>query len=159
MEAYSVLPFTLSGHRLAVPVQNVLKVLPALLSTPLPGAPDTVRGLVNVRGQLLPLIDLARRFGWESAQQSLWQPFVWLKSSRRELLLAVQSVEPVCSYQAADFSPAPDPRVPSAMLRGVVRTADGMLLIQDVEKVLSAADEECLANALAEHGGTFDENG
>ncbi|GEM_PF-3296769 len=45
------------------------------------------------------------------------------------------------------------------MLRGVVRTADGMLLIQDVEKVLSAADEECLANALAEHGGTFDENG
>src|SRR5690606_26473781 len=95
---------TLSGHRLAVPVQNVLKVLPALLSTPLPGAPDTVRGLVNVRGQLLPVIDLARRFGWESPQQSLWQPFVWLKSSRRELLLAVQSVEPVCSYQAADCS-------------------------------------------------------
>lgn len=159
MEAYSVLPFTLSGHQLAVPVQDVLKVLPALLCTPLPGAPDTVRGLVNVRGQLLPVIDLARRFGWDSPQRSLWQPFVWLKSSRRELLLAVQSVEPVRSYQTADFSPAPDPTVPSEMLRGVVRTADGMLLIQDVEKVLSAADEECLAVALAQHGGTLDAYG
>lgn len=159
METFSVLPFTLSGHQLAVPVQDVLKVLPALLSTPLPGAPDTVRGLVNVRGQLLPVIDLACRFGWDSPQRALWQPFVWLKSSRRELLLAVQTVEPVRSYQAADFSPAPDPTVPSEMLRGVVRTADGMLLIQDVEKVLSAADEECLAVALAEHGGTLDANG
>jgi len=113
---------------------------------------------VNVHGQLLPVVDLARRFGWASPQRSLWQPFIWLKSSRRELLLAVQAVEPVRSYQAADFSPAPDPTVPSDLLRGVVRTADGMLLIQDVEKVLSATDEECLARAMAQHGGAFDDH-
>ena len=158
MQASSVLTFTIAGQQLAVPLEHVLKVLPALLSTPLPGAPDTVSGLVNVHGQLIPVVDLARRFGWTSPERSLWQPFIWLKTSRRELLLAVEWVEAVRSYVAGDFSVAPDPIVPSDLLCGVVRTADGMLLIQDVEKLLSSSDEQCLALALAQHHGAFSEN-
>ncbi|MCY1275310.1 CheW-like domain protein [compost metagenome] len=148
MDRYFVLPFWLAGQHLAVSLDSVVRVLPALLWTPLPGAPDTVFGLVNVRGQVLPVVDLARRFAWPSATPTLWQPFLWLKTQQRELLVPVEAVEAAASCAAEDFSPAPHPQVPSALLKGVVRTAEGLLLIQDVEQVLSDADEERLAEAL-----------
>lgn len=150
MDRFLVLPFWLAGQHLAVPLDSVVRVLPALAYTPLPGAPDTVFGLVNVRGQLLPVVDLALRFAWPAALlSSLWQPFLWLKTQQRELLVPVEAVEAAVSCSIADFSAASRPDVPSAILKGVVRTGDGLLLIQDVEQVLSDADEQRLAAALA----------
>lgn len=156
MDRYQVLPFWLAEQPLAVALEQVVRVLPALQSMPLPGAPETICGLVNVRGQLLPVVDLARRFGWVMPALSLWQPFIWLRTSKRDLLLPVQRVAPVSSYAREDFTPAPDPRVPSNLLLGAVRSADGLLLIQDVEQLLSQADEARLSELLANGGGNFD---
>ncbi len=156
MDRFLVLPFWLAGQHLAVPLDSVVRVLPALTYTPLPGAPDTVFGLVNVRGQLLPVVDLALRFAWPAAMlSSLWQPFIWLKTRQRELLVPVEAVEVAVSCAIEDFSATPHPQVPSAIFRGVVRTGDGLLLIQDIEQVLSDTDEERLTAALAagaQHG-------
>ncbi|TWC29957.1 purine-binding chemotaxis protein CheW [Pseudomonas sp. SJZ079] len=148
MDRYLVLPFWLSGQHLAVALDQVVRVLPALRSTPLPGAPESICGLANVRGRLLPVVDLARRFGWPAPALTLWQPFIWLTSSKRELLLPVEQVEAVSACAAADFTPAPDPRVPSSLLRGVLRSAEGLLLIQDVEQLLSDTDEARLVELL-----------
>ncbi|WP_324734376.1 chemotaxis protein CheW [Pseudomonas paeninsulae] len=156
MDRYEMLPFWLAEQRLAVTLDQVVRVLPALQTTPLPGAPETVCGLVNVRGKLLPVVDLARRFGWSTPALSLWQPFIWLRSSTRELLLPVARVESVFSAVAEDFIPAPDPRVPSNLLRGVLRTREGLLLIQDVEQLLSDNDELQLAALLTDDGRLAD---
>jgi purine-binding chemotaxis protein CheW len=156
MDRYVMLPFWLAEQRLAVTLDQVVRVLPALQTTPLPGAPETVCGLVNVRGKLLPVVDLARRFGWATPALSLWQPFIWLRSSTRELLLPVARVESVFSGVAEDFIPAPDPRVPSSLLRGVLRTREGLLLIQDVEQLLSDNDESQLAALLTDDGRLAD---
>jgi purine-binding chemotaxis protein CheW len=156
MDRFVMLPFWLAEQRLAVTLEQVVRVLPALQATPLPGAPEAVCGLVNVRGKLLPVVDLARRFGWVPPVLGLWQPFIWLRSSTRELLLPVERVESVCSGAAEDFIPAPDPRVPSSLLRGVLRTREGLLLIQDVEQLLSASDEVQLAALLTDDGRLAD---
>ncbi|QLC72326.1 purine-binding chemotaxis protein CheW [Pseudomonas sp. LPB0260] len=156
MDRYLVLPFWLSGQHLAVALDQVVRVLPALQSTPLPGAPETICGLANVRGKLLPVVDLARRFGWKTPELTLWQPFIWLTSSTRELLLPVDQVEAVLACSAEDFTATPDPRVPSSLLRGVVRSSDGLLLIQDVELLLSDADEQRLDALLATQEGRLD---
>lgn len=158
MDRYLVLPFWLAGQHLAVALETVVRVLPALICTPLPGAPNGVLGLVNVHGQLLPVVDLAQRFTWPAPPPTLWQPFLWLKTQHRELVIPVESVETVHSCATQDFVPAPHPQIPSTFFKGVVRTAEGLLLIQDVEQVLCDADEEHLAAALAAHGSTADES-
>src|SRR5690606_390400 len=122
------------------PVDYVRRVLPALLCTPLPGAPATVRGLVRIGDEVLPVVDLARRFSWVSSAGSLWQPFIWLKTSRRELILSAETVEAVASYESSAVVPIPDPSLPTNFLEGVVRTSEGLLLIQDVERLLSLDD-------------------
>ncbi|NQD93236.1 chemotaxis protein CheW [Pseudomonas sp. CrR25] len=159
MDRYQVLPFWLAGQHLAVALEQVVRVLPALQSTPLPGAPETISGLVNVRGNLLPVVNLAQRFGWSAPPLALWQPFIWLRSSKRDLLLPVERVEAVSACAAADFTSAPDPRVPSSLLRGVMRSADGLLLIQDVEQLLSETDEGRLQELLSSEEGAYDAAG
>jgi purine-binding chemotaxis protein CheW len=152
MVSFSVLPFRLAGQHLAVPLDNVIRVIPALQCTPLPGAPQTVLGLANVRGQIVPVVDLARRFAWPAAPLGLWQPFLWLRSRTRDLLVPVERVETATQCCVADLFEATQPQVPSEMLRGVLRTEEGMLLIQDVEQVLSDADEAELQRALDASG-------
>lgn len=148
MDRFSVLPFRLAGQQLAVPLENVIRVIPALKCTPLPGAPQTVLGLVNLRGQMVPVIDLARCFAWPSPPLALWQPFLWLRSSHRDLLAPVEAVETACEFIADHLFDADRPQVPSQRIRGVLRTDEGMLLIQDVEQLLSDAEEQQLQHAL-----------
>lgn len=152
MDRLSVLPFRLAGQHLAVPLENVIRVIPALQCLPLPGAPPTVLGLANLRGQVVPVVDLARRFAWPATSVGLWQPFIWLRSRTRELLIPVERVDTATECEPADVIPADQPQVPSERVRGVLRTATGMLLIQDVEQVLSDADEAELQRALDARG-------
>ncbi|QVM87460.1 chemotaxis protein CheW [Pseudomonas lalucatii] len=156
MDRQLVLPFGLSDQRLAIALEQVVRVLPALRVTPCL-EPPSILGLANIRGQLLPVVDLARRFGWVATAPSLWQPFIWLTSSTRELLLPVARVETASIYAAEDFTAAPDPRVPSTLLRGVVRSGDGLLLIQDVEQLLSDEDEGRLDALLTARAGGLDD--
>lgn len=148
MDRFSVLPFRLAGQQLAVPLDNVIRVIPALKCTPLPGAPQTVLGLVNLRGQMVPVIDLARCFAWPTPPLTLWQPFLWLRSRQRDLLAPVEAVETASECSAEHLFAADRPQVPSARLRGVLRTDEGMMLIQDVEQLLSDAEERQLQLAL-----------
>ncbi|MFL9812766.1 chemotaxis protein CheW [Stutzerimonas sp. VN223-3] len=121
-------------------------------------APLKPSGLINLRGQILPVVDLAGLFSCESPQRSLWRPMIWLRTSLSELILTVESVAVVLELEPNEFFSAPDPSVPSDLLRGVARSAEGMLLIQDVERLLSSADEQRLAEALAKNIGTSDES-
>ena len=152
MDRFTVLPFRLAGQHLAVPLDSVIRVIPALRCTPLPGAPRTVLGLANVRGQIVPVVDLAQRFAWPAPPLALWQPFLWLRSRSRELLVPVEQVETAILCSAADLVESAQPQVPSELMRGVLRTEEGMLLIQDVEQLLSDADELELQRALDASG-------
>ncbi|WP_369960479.1 hypothetical protein [Pseudomonas benzenivorans] len=71
-------------------------------------------------------------------------------------MLPVERVEAVRDFAAADFTAAPDPRVPSSLLRGVVRSDEGLLLIQDVEQLLNDADEALLTELLADREERLD---
>ncbi|MDD0843531.1 chemotaxis protein CheW [Pseudomonas sp. Gutcm_11s] len=152
MDRLSVLPFRLAGQHLAVPLDSVIRVIPALQCMPLPGAPQTVIGLANVHGQIVPVVDLARRFAWPATPLGLWQPFLWLRSRARELLVPVERVETATHCEPSDLIPAAQPQVPSELVRGVLRTEEGLLLIQDIEQVLSDADELELQQALHARG-------
>ena len=58
-----ILAFEVEGERYGLPMENVREVTRAVSPTPLPGGPDLVEGLVNVRGTMNVLLDVRRRFG------------------------------------------------------------------------------------------------
>jgi len=63
-----VLTFALAGERCAIAAEDVREVLRAALPARLPKAPDVVAGVLNVRGELVPLLDIRGRFGLPAAR-------------------------------------------------------------------------------------------
>jgi purine-binding chemotaxis protein CheW len=147
--------FRVGDLALAVPVSVVRRVVLAVEPRPLPGAPPGVRGFVDVAGNALPLYDLRQRFGLPARRLAVSDHFLVVTTGRREVVLWVDAVDGARSVTADAVRPAPDlgTGVAAGDVVGVLALAEGLVLIQDVERLLTAAEEAQVTAALRAAAG------
>jgi purine-binding chemotaxis protein CheW len=139
----------LGAHRYALPLTAVERVLPAAEVTPLPDAPDVVTGILNVQGRIVPLVDLRRRLGQPQRELALADQIVLARSERRVLAFAVDSVQGVVSHEAQAMVDTREASLRAGFVSGVIKLSDGLLLVHDLERLLSLDEERGLDLALA----------
>ena len=140
--------FNLDDQRLALRLTGVDRVVQAVAVTPLPEAPETVAGVVNVQGQILPVVDIRRRFGLAERELDPEDQFIVARTSRRAMALWVDEVDEVIEPAQEDVVEAQEIVPGMGHIEGVVRLPDGMILIHDLERFLSMEDEKMLAKAM-----------
>jgi purine-binding chemotaxis protein CheW len=139
--------FVLDGQRFGLPLSRVRRVIPSVSITPLPGAPAIVAGAINLRGQVIPVIDLRRRLGLPERSVALDDRFVIASTARRTLALVADAVPGV--LPAAAEIVAPDTVLPGLPhVAGIAKLDDGLVLIHDLERFLSLDEEHALDRAL-----------
>jgi len=143
-----LLTFHLAQERYALDLEEVRNVLPAVAVTPLPEAPDIIAGVVNVRGQILPVADLRQRLGHAQAHMELNHRLVWVMPAQRNLLLWVDAVDGVQYCDEEDCLAAAQLPYASDMFKTLVRLPDGLLLIHNLVAILDHEDERALTDAL-----------
>ena len=84
--------FTLDHQRYAVNLSAVERIVPAAEVTPLPRAPGTVLGVIDVQGQILPVFDIRSRFGLPERDMDLNDKLIIANTPRRTVVLVVDSV-------------------------------------------------------------------
>jgi purine-binding chemotaxis protein CheW len=120
MTALRLLLFRSGGQVFAVDAGAVREVLPAMPSTRIPGAPAAVRGLVNVRGTLVTIVDAAQAIGLGSAPPGSAGLLVLVEHRSRPVGLAVDDVLDLVSVDGAALDgDAPPPGVRPDLVRGV----------------------------------------
>jgi purine-binding chemotaxis protein CheW len=148
--------FTLAARRFALPLAVVERVARIVEVTILPKVPDVVLGLINVAGRIIPVVDLCKRFGLPdrgmAASDQLLMARTSTQPSARTLALWVDAVEGVVE-RAADRVPAVAPNHEPEYVTGILRLADGMVLIHDLAKLLSLDEERALDLVLSEVAG------
>ena len=72
-----VLLFDVGGQRHALRIAQVRELLPALSTTPLPGSPPWIEGVINLRGVMVPVLDMRQRFGLPAGQLPLPTTSSW----------------------------------------------------------------------------------
>ncbi|MBL6986788.1 MAG: purine-binding chemotaxis protein CheW [Methylobacter sp.] len=143
-----LLIFTLDDWRCAVELSTVEKVYRAVAVTPLPSAPDIVLGVVNVRGVVLPVVDIRRRFCLPGKRLTPDDRFIVARCSGRLVVLVVDSVADVIDCSEQDITSA-SVIVPGLdYVEGVARLKNGMILIQDLTRFLSLEEKAVLDQAL-----------
>lgn len=148
-----LLTFTLEGGRYGLDARGVREVARAVAVSRLPGAPPVVSGVVDVRGTLVAVFDLRRRFGLPPREADPDEHLVIARAGARTVALRVDRV---LGLESTGEAPLADPRdaVPSARhVAGVARLPDGTTVVLDLAAFLSAAEAESLAEALAAAGG------
>jgi purine-binding chemotaxis protein CheW len=144
--------FSLGEPRYALPLQSVLRIINVVEILPLPKALDIVSGVINVQGQVIPVIDVRKRFRLPPREMELDDRFIIALTGTRTVALAVDSVVGVRELAEGEIVDA-DQIIPSLeYIRGVAKLDDGLVLIYDLDKFLSIDEERALDVALS--GGT-----
>jgi len=143
-----LLVFRLEGQGYALYLSVVEKVVRAAEITPLPKAPEVVLGVINWMGRVVPVVDLRARFRFPSREIDLADRLIFARTAKRLVALLADAVDGVLSSAGEDVV-APDRIVPGLeYVEGVVKIADGLVLIHDLDKFLSLDEETMLDNAL-----------
>ncbi|MDO9019059.1 MAG: chemotaxis protein CheW [Deltaproteobacteria bacterium] len=140
-----LLEFEIDAARYGVPVERVVEVVPRVWLKPLPGAANIVVGLFNFRGAVIVAVDPRSRLGHPPRRPSTDDHLLVVQGARRVVALVVDRVRDLRQVSPDQMFPT---TVPSRHIRGVVALAEGLLLIEDLDALLSLDEEETLDRAL-----------
>jgi purine-binding chemotaxis protein CheW len=142
--------FTLDDRLYALPLARVQRVVSVVDVTPLPKAPGVVLGVINLRGNIIPVMSMRTRFGLPEAETNLSDQIIVADTATRTVGLLVNSVSGVIE-RALEEVIETEKIVPGAQyVGGIAKTEDGILLIHDVDRLLSAKEEQQLDRLMAQ---------
>lgn len=146
-ESSLLVVFTLHEQRYALRLPAVTRIVRVAEITVLPGAPDIVLGVVNLQGQIIPVVDLRKRLGLAARDVQLTDHLIIARTSLRPMALLVASVIGVIDGPQSQVSASI--QADTTYVAGVLKLADGLVLIHDLDTFLSPVEDVLLDQALA----------
>jgi purine-binding chemotaxis protein CheW len=140
--------FSLDGGRYALPLEAVQRIVRAARVTPLPSAPSIVLGALDVAGDVLPVFNIRRRLGLPERDIDPTNQFVIARSAHRAVVLVIDAAHGVLECDLSDTISAQDIVTGLEHVHGVIRLADGLVLIHDLDRFLSIEESRSLDEAL-----------
>jgi len=151
-----VLVFVLGGEEYGVDILKVQEIRGYDKVTPIPAAPAYLKGVINLRGIIVPVIDLRVKFALADAKYDAFTVVIILRIGGRVVGIVVDGVSDVVRLAASDIKAAPSlgGLVDATFLAGLATQNDRMVLLLDIEKFLSSGELNLLSEvADAAKGG------
>jgi purine-binding chemotaxis protein CheW len=129
--------FAVAGVEYATPIASVLQMESFTGATPVPGAPAYVLGVVTLRGRVIPVIDLRRRFGLSPAEPTLDTRIIVTQVAGRVVAFCVDRAREVLTLDLAQLQPAPTLVSERAvgLVNGVFTVGSRLLLTLDLPRI------------------------
>ncbi len=149
------LSFTIAGTDYGLPILKVREILQYEEPTRVPGAPGSVRGVINVRGAVVPVLDLAVKFGRRETKPTNRTCILVVEAQaggeRLTLGVLADAVSEVLDLppDAVEPPPAFGTGIRLDYLTGMGKVGKGFVLLLDVDRVVSASEADLAAQAAA----------
>jgi purine-binding chemotaxis protein CheW len=153
VKAPQYLSFTIAGTDYGLPILIVKEILQFEETTRVPGTPHSIRGVINVRGQVVPIVDLAVKFGRGetvvSKRTCILVVEAALGADRLTVGVLADAVNEVLDLPASEIEAAPSfgANVRVEYITGMGKVGKSFVLLLDADKVLSASEAELAAQA------------
>lgn len=133
------LTFTIGNEEYGVDIMMVREVKGWSEVTRLPGMPDYMRGVLNLRGIIIPIFDLRARFGGTLTQADHKHVVIILSVGLRTIGILVDAVSDILTVGADDIKTAPDAQtgIDERYVSGLIAVDERMVVALDIEKLLS----------------------
>ena len=141
VEAKTYVTFDLRGRTYAIDAMTVREIRVIDVLTVAPGAPPTMRGVINVRGAILPVCDLAERFGLGRSTLTLRHPVIVAVVEGRPVALLVDAVLDIVTAAASELAATAenDQKFGDPCFTGVLTLEDGVALVMALERPFGPA--------------------
>lgn len=140
------LTFTLGGEEYGIGILKIREIIGMIKITPMPQTPDYVKGVVNLRGKVIPVMDLRLRFSMPPLEYAERTCIIVVEIENRERVvvigIVVDSVSEVLNIREEDISDTPTfgTRLNTDFILGVAKMGEGVKILLDIDKVLSTEE-------------------
>ncbi len=143
------LTFTLGAEEYGVDILKVQEIRGYDTVTRLPDAPEYIKGVINLRGTIVPVIDLRLKFKLGKVGYDGSTVMIVLNVDKRVISVVVDSVSDVTALGAAQLRPAPEfgSAMDTRFITGIGAIDERMLILLDIEKLMTSADMGLVAQA------------
>jgi purine-binding chemotaxis protein CheW len=146
INATQYLTFTLAEELFALDIATVREVLDFTKVTKIPQTPDFMSGVINLRGNVVPVMDLRLKFGMPATEQTVNTCViiveVEMEGSRLVMGAIADAVQEVLDLEPDQIEPAPrfGTRLQTGFIRGMGRRDDQFIILLDLDRVFSEED-------------------
>ncbi len=153
------LTFSLGEELYALDVGGVREVLEMTRITPLPRTPEYLRGVINVRGSVVPVVDLRLKLGMPRSQKTIDTCIVVLDitvdDSPVTVGILVDAVQEVVDFDSARIEPPPHlgTAMEAELIQGIGKREDRFVMILDIQKIFAEEELATLAAVEAARAG------
>ena len=138
--------FSVSGEKYAIDIMKAKEIIKPVKVTPLPDVPEFIKGVINLRGMLLPVISLKERLGIanENIEELGHEARIILVAMEKMVVgIFVDSVEEIIRVQLKDIQAPPRiaKGIGSEYLQGICRMEEEALVLLDLNKILSSSEK------------------
>jgi len=145
-----IVVFSLDEPRYALDLSTVERVVRAVEITPLPKAPEIVLGVINMQGQVIPVVDVRKRFRLPEREINIDDRFIISRTSRRLVALVADDVIGVQKLENREIVSAEQALPFAEYIKGVAKMEEDLVLIYDLDQFLSLDEEQKLDEELLE---------
>lgn len=138
--------FILNEEKYAIGIMSVKEILRLIEITPVPKAPDFVEGIINMRGKVIPIVDLKNRLHLGEAEESSESRIMITAIKDKTVGFVVDAVEEVMTIDSELIEKAPGvaTSIDSNYIKGVAKLKQGLVIILDVNMLFSSYEEDQL---------------
>jgi purine-binding chemotaxis protein CheW len=129
-----------------VPVLKVQEIIGMTEIVHVPNCPDFMKGVINLRGSVVPVIDMRRRFKMDDRQYDMFTVIIIVEVRDMLVGMIVDSVSDVVDIQAADIQKTPQftVKIDTDFIDGIGQIGKKLVIILDIEKILSVEEIDVL---------------
>jgi purine-binding chemotaxis protein CheW len=135
---FHLVTFHLGKEEYGVEIGSVQEIIRASDITPVPGAQAHVRGVINLRGKIIPVVDLRRRFALQATEASDAQRIIVVELGEKRLGMLVDSVSQVIKVPAGVVEEIPDEAttIDDRYIKGIAKMESRLIIILDLRSSL-----------------------
>lgn len=143
-EILQLVTFHVGDEEFGVEILEVREINRMMEITRVPHAPDFVEGVINLRGQVIPVVDLRKRFGLQAVERDKSARIVVVELGERVVGFLVDSVSEVLRVSRNLVEPPPPivGGIDAAYIEAVVKLEDRLLILLDLRKLLSRGEAQ-----------------
>ena len=145
--ADQILVFTLDELSYALPLSIVVRVIHSIGIRHLPKAPEIISGIINIKGQIIPVADIRKRFGLVEREIDPDDRLIIADTGKRQVAILVDSVTGIRDLAARQFINSKEALPFAEYIWGVANVENELILIYNLEQFLSLDEEKILEQA------------
>lgn len=142
------LTFVLGDEEYGIDITKVKEIIGVMGVTHIPRTPAFIKGVINLRGKVIPIVDLRLKFGMEEIPHTRETVFIVVEESGMLMGVVVDTVREVLNIHEAEIEPPPQfgTKLNTEFILGMGKVQGKVKILLDIDKALSAEETALIAN-------------